>query len=59
MQTAKFTMVQGMECEPAFNQMAKHVLKRHERILALVRKRQARFLKRNHKFGIEFLKTVE
>ena len=42
-----------------FNWGVKHVLTKRDSIVASVRKSQARYLKRNHKFGIELPKTVE
>ncbi len=36
-----------------------HVLKKRDRIISLVRKRNPRYLKRTHKFGIELPKTVK
>ena len=57
-QTAEFAVVQHIDHEPAFNWWAKHVLKKRDRIIASIRKRQTRYLKRSHKFGIELLKTV-
>jgi hypothetical protein len=35
------------------------VLKKHDQIISLVRKRTTRYLKRTHKFGIEVPKTVQ
>ena len=58
-QIAKFAEVQGIDYEPAFNWWVKHVLKKRDRIIAIIRKWQTRYLKRSHKFGIELPKTVE
>ena len=58
-QTAEFAIAQGIDNEPAFNWWVKHVLKKRDRIIASVRKRQTRYLKRRDKFGIEHPKTVE
>ena len=59
MPTAEFTVVQGIDHEPAFNWWVKHVPKKRDRIIASIRKQQTRYLKRSHKFGIELPKTVE
>ena len=39
--------------------MVKHVLKKRDRIVSSLRKGQARYLTKSHKFGIEVTKTVE
>ena len=58
-QTAKFAVAQRTDHEPAFNWWMKHVLKKRDRIMVRFRKWQTRYLKKSHKFGIEFPKTVE
>ena len=58
-ETAEYAVAQGLEQEPAFNWWVPHVLKKRERIISLVRKREARYLKRNEKFGIAVPKTVK
>jgi hypothetical protein len=45
--------------EPAYNWWVPHVLKKRDRIISLVKKRIARYLKRNHKFGIEIPTSVK
>ena len=45
--------------EPAFNWWAGFVLKKWERIISLVRKKNMRYLKRNEKFGIALPKNVK
>ena len=55
MQTAEFAVAQGIDHELAFNWWVKHVLKKKDRIIASIKKRQTRC----HKFGIELPKTVE
>ncbi len=45
--------------EPGFNWWVPHKLKKREAVIALVKKRSVRYLKRTHKFGIECPKTVE
>jgi hypothetical protein len=52
-------MTQGIDHKPAFNWWVPHVLKKHDRIISLVRKRTTRYLKQTHKFGIEVPKTVK
>ena len=57
--TAEYAVAQGLEQEPAFNWWVPHVLKKHERIISLVRQREARYLKRNKKFGIAVPRTAK
>jgi hypothetical protein len=57
-ETAEYAVTKGIDLEPAFNWWVPHVLKKHDRIISLVRKRTTRYLKRTHKFGIEVPKTV-
>ena len=45
--------------EPAFNWWVGFVLKKWERIISLVRKRNMRYLKRNEKFGIAIPNNVK
>jgi hypothetical protein len=49
----------GIDHEPAFNYWVPHVLKKRDRIISLVKKRQTRYLKRTHKFGIEVPKSID
>jgi hypothetical protein len=49
----------GLDHEPAFNWWVPHVLKKHDQILSLVRRRTTHYLKRTHKFGIQSPKTVK
>ena len=58
-QTAEFVIAQGIDHKPALNWWVKHVLKKRNRIVAIISKQQTRYLKRSHKFGIELPKTVE
>ena len=58
-QTAEFTVAQGIDHEPAFHWWVKHMLKKRDRLIASIRKQQTRYLKRSHKFGIELPNTVE
>ena len=59
MQTAEFTVMQGIDHEPGFSWWIKHVLKEIDWIIASVRRQQVRYLRRSHKFGIELAKTVD
>jgi len=56
---AEYAVAQGLEQEPAFNWWVSHVLKKRERIISLVRQREARYLKRNEKFGIAVPRTAK
>ena len=58
-ETAEFAVAHAIDHEPAFNWWVPHVLRKRESIIALVKKRQTRYLKRTHKFGIELPKTVD
>ena len=51
-------MAQEIYHKPAFNWWMKEVLKKILRILYLVKKRNAQYLKETHKFGIEVPKLV-
>ena len=57
--TAKYAKILGIDHELAFNWWVPHVLRKRDRIISLVRKRNPRYLKRTHKFGIELPKTVK
>ncbi len=58
-ETAEYAKILGIDQEPAFNWWVPHGLRKRDRIISLVRKRNPRYLKRTHKFGIELLKTVK
>ena len=58
-ETTEYAVTKGIDLEPAFNWWVPHVLKKHDRIISLVRKWTTRYLKRTHKFGIEVPKTVK
>ncbi len=51
-ESAKYAVSLGIEFEPAFNYWVPFMLKKCERIISLVKKRNERYLKRNEKFGI-------
>ena len=55
---AEYAVAQGIDDEPAFNWWVHHVLRKREHIIALVKKRSTRFLKKTHKFGIEVPRSV-
>ena len=50
---------QDLQSEPTFNWLVNYVLKKRERIISLVKKRSARYLKRNEKFGIALPNNIE
>ncbi len=56
--TAEYAKILGIDHEPAFNWWIPYVLRKRDRIISLVRKRNPRYLKRMHKFGIELPKTI-
>ena len=58
-ETAEYAHFQGIYHEPALNLWAPHMLKKRDHILYLVRKRDPRYLKKTHKFGIEVPTTVD
>ena len=55
---AEYAKTLGIDHEPAFNWWVPHVLRKRDRIISLVKRRNVRYLKRTHKFGIELPKTV-
>ena len=58
-ETAEFAVAMGIEDEPAFNWWVKPVLKKRDRIISAVKKRQGRYLKKRYKFGIRVPKDVD
>ena len=56
---AEYAHSQSLMREPAFNWWAPHVLKKREAIISLVKKRNARYLKKHEKFGIRLPKSVK
>ena len=58
LQVAEYAVMQGIEDEPAFNWWVTFVLKKRERIIKAVKRREAKYLKRSFKFGIEVPRTV-
>jgi hypothetical protein len=57
-ETAEYAVTRKIDHEPAFNWWVQHFLKKRDRIISLVKRRNTRYLKRTHKFGIEVPKTV-
>ena len=57
--TAEYAVTYDIDTEPAFNYWVPHTLKKRDRIISLVKKRQTRYLKKTHKFVIEIPKTVK
>ena len=51
-QTAEFSVAQGIDHETAFNYWVQNVLKKCEQINSLVKRRNARYLNKTHNFGI-------
>jgi hypothetical protein len=58
-ETSEYAKIIGVDHEPAFNWWVPHVLKKRDQIISLVKKRNPRFLKKTHKFGIEVPKTIK
>ena len=57
--TSEFAISQGIEHEPAFHCWVKHVLKKRDKIVAIIRKWQIQYLKKSCKFGVELPKSME
>ena len=53
-----YALDQEIDHEPAFNWWVNEVLKKRFRIIPLIKKRNARYLKKTHTFGIEVHKSV-
>ena len=58
LEVAEYAVAQGIDDDPAFNWWVSFVLKKRERIIKAVKGRQAKYLKKNFKFGIEVPRTV-
>jgi hypothetical protein len=58
LQVAEYAVAQGIENEPGFNWWVPFVLKRRERIIKSVKGREAKYLERCIKFGIEVPRSV-
>ena len=59
LEVAEYAVAQSLELEPAFNWWVPHVLKKRERIISLVKRRSAKYLKKHEKFGIQIPRNVE
>ena len=57
-QTAEYAKTLGINHEPAFNRWVPHILRKHDRILLLVKSWNVCYLKWTHKFGLDFLKDM-
>ena len=57
-QTAEYAATNDINTEPDFNYWVPYTLKKRDSIISLVKKRQTRYMKKTHKFGIEMPKTV-
>ena len=55
---SEYAHQRGIAHKPAFNYWAPHVLKKGDAIISLVKNRKPQYLKRTHKFGVEFTKSV-
>ena len=58
-QTAEYAVTNDIDTEPALNYWVTHKLKKRESIISLVKKRQTRYLKKTHKFGVDIPKRVK
>ena len=58
-QTAEYAATNDIYTEPAFKYWVPHTLKKRDSIISLVKKRQTRYLKKTHKFGIEMPNTIK
>ena len=56
---AEYAVSQDMADEPAFNWWVPWVLKKRQHIISKAKTRNARYLKRNQKFGIALPKSVK
>ena len=52
-QTAEYAATNDIDTETAFKYWVPHTLKKRDSIISLVKKRQTRYLKKTHNFGIE------
>jgi hypothetical protein len=59
LQVAKYAVMQGIEDKPAFNWWVTFVLMKREQIIKALKGRQAKYLNKSFKFGIEVPRTVK
>ena len=52
-------MSENLQGEPAFNRWVTHLIEKRERIILLVKKQSARYLKKTHKVGVRLPKSVD
>ena len=52
-------MTNEIVTEPAFNYWVPNTLNKRDSIISLVKKRQTRYLKNTHKFGVDMPKIVK
>ena len=57
--TAEYARLMGIDHELVFNLWVMHVLKKHNRILLLIKRHVPQYLKGTHKFGIEVPDSVK
>ncbi len=57
-ETSEFAMTASIDHEPVFNWWVPYTLKKCDRIISMVWKRSARYLKRTHKFRFEMPNTI-
>ena len=57
-ETAEYATARDIADEPAFNWWVNQILKKHDRIISLVKRRNTRYLKNTSKYGIELPKSV-
>jgi hypothetical protein len=58
LQTAEYATAHHLTQEPAFRWWVPHFLKKHERIIGKLSKKNTKYWHRTHKYGIELPKTV-
>ena len=58
LEVAEYAVAQQLDREPAFNWWVPQTLKKRDAIISLVKRRNVRYLKKTHKFGIRVPKSV-
>ncbi len=58
-QVAEFAIQAGVALEPGFNWWVFRVLKKRDAIISLVKRRNVKYLKKTHKYGLPLPKSVE
>ena len=54
----EYSTARDLADEPAFNWWVNQILKKRDRIISLVKKRNTRYLKKTSKYGIELSQSV-